>query len=122
MVANFAAGGAAVNVLAREAGARLVVVDAGVASPCEHPGVRSLRFGAGTADIAAGPAMTRSTAVAAIEAGVALAAELAHDGAGIVGVGEMGIGNTTSASALCAALLPAPAASVCGRGTGLDDA
>src|SRR6266853_1027176 len=60
MVANFAAGGAAINVLAREAGARLVVVDAGVAVPCEQPEVRSLRFGAGTASIARGPAMERA--------------------------------------------------------------
>ena len=59
MVANFAAGGAAINVLAREAGARLVVVDAGVAVPCEQPEVRALRFGAGTASITRGPAMER---------------------------------------------------------------
>src|SRR5438552_9888928 len=60
MVANFAAGGAAVNVLAREADARLLVVDAGVAVPCEQTEVRSLRFGPGTANIAAGPAMPRA--------------------------------------------------------------
>src|SRR5438477_4669692 len=57
MVANFAAGGAAINVLARATGARLVVVDAGVATPCDHPDVRSLRLGPGTASIARGPAM-----------------------------------------------------------------
>jgi nicotinate-nucleotide--dimethylbenzimidazole phosphoribosyltransferase len=122
MVANFATGGAAINVLAREARARLVVVDAGVAVPCEQPEVRSLRFGAGTANIARGPAMERAVAEAAVEAGRTLAAELVRDGIGLVAAGEMGIGNTTSASALAAALLPAEAIDVCGRGTGLDDA
>jgi nicotinate-nucleotide--dimethylbenzimidazole phosphoribosyltransferase len=120
MVANFVAGGAAINVLAREAGARLVVVDAGVVTPCA--GVRALRLGAGTASIARGPAMTRETAEHGLEAGTALASELVADGVGLVGLGEMGIGNTTAASALCAALLPAESAAVCGRGTGLDDA
>jgi len=107
MVANFVAGGAAVKVLAREAGAKLVVVDAGVGTP--------------TGNIARGPAMDRSTAESHVAAGRALAAELVADGFGLVGVGEMGIGNTTAASALCAALLPARAAEVCGRGTCLDD-
>ncbi|HEX4689979.1 MAG TPA: nicotinate-nucleotide--dimethylbenzimidazole phosphoribosyltransferase [Solirubrobacteraceae bacterium] len=106
MVANFADGGAAINVLAREVGARLVVVDAGVGAP--------------TANIARGPAMTRSAAEAQIAAGRAAAAELVADGIGLVGVGDMGIGNTTSAAALCAALLPAAPGAVCGPGTGLD--
>jgi nicotinate-nucleotide--dimethylbenzimidazole phosphoribosyltransferase len=119
MVANFVAGGAAINVLAREAGARLLVVDAGVATPAED--VRSLRLGAGTASIARGPAMARATAARGIEHGAALAAELAADGIGLVGLGEMGIANTTAASALCASLLPAAPEAVCGRGTGLDD-
>ena len=122
MVANFAAGGAAINVLAREAGARLVVVDAGVAVPCEQPEVRALRFGPGTASITRGPAMERAVAEAAVEAGSALVAELVREGIGLIAVGEMGIGNSTSASALAAALLPAHATAVCGRGTGLDDA
>jgi nicotinate-nucleotide--dimethylbenzimidazole phosphoribosyltransferase len=65
--------------------------------------------------------MPRAVAVRAIEAGAALAQELAGDGAGIIGVGEMGIGNSTAASALCAALLPSPPAAVCGRGSGLDE-
>jgi nicotinate-nucleotide--dimethylbenzimidazole phosphoribosyltransferase len=121
MVANFAAGGAAINVLALETGAGLVVVDAGVVEARTYPGVRSLRFGAGTANIAAGPAMPRDQAVAAIIAGAELARELADRGVGLIGIGEMGIANTTSASALCACLLPAAPALVCGRGTGLDD-
>jgi nicotinate-nucleotide--dimethylbenzimidazole phosphoribosyltransferase len=122
MVANFAAGGAAINVLARSVGARLVVVDAGVAVPVAADGVRSMRFGAGTGNIAVEPAMPRGEAAAAVLAGSELASELLHGGVGLVGVGEMGIANTTSASALCAALLRVDAAAVCGRGTGLDDA
>jgi nicotinate-nucleotide--dimethylbenzimidazole phosphoribosyltransferase len=121
MLANFASGGAAINVLAREAGARLVVVDAGVLRPVEHPAIRSLRIGAGTADATEGPAMTREQALAGIAAGADLAAELAGDRIGIVAVGDMGIGNTTAASALCAALLPAEPEAVCGRGTGIDE-
>jgi nicotinate-nucleotide--dimethylbenzimidazole phosphoribosyltransferase len=121
MLANFAAGGAAINVLARQAGARLVVVDAGVLHQVEHPAIRSLRLGAGTADATGGPAMTRERVLAGIAAGAGLATELAGEGIGIVALGDMGIGNTTAASALCAALLPAEPASVCGRGTGIDE-
>jgi len=121
MLANFAGGGAAINVLAREAGARLVVVDAGVLEPVAHPAIRPVRLGPGTGDATVGPAMTREQALHGIAAGAALAAELADDGVGIVALGEMGIGNTTAAAALCAALLPADPAAVCGRGTGVDD-
>jgi nicotinate-nucleotide--dimethylbenzimidazole phosphoribosyltransferase len=105
MLANFEAGGAAVCVLARRAGAQLVVVDSGV--------------GAGTDNIATGPAMSRERAVAGLLAGAELAARLDVDA---IALGEMGIGNTTSASALAAALLEVAPAAVCGRGTGLDDA
>jgi nicotinate-nucleotide--dimethylbenzimidazole phosphoribosyltransferase len=120
MVANFAAGGAAVNVLARQAGARLIVVDAGIALPFEHESVRSARLGAGTANLAEGPAMTAEQVRCGLEAGAALADGLRD--ADVVALGDMGIGNTTSASALTAALLGVDAARVCGRGTGLDDA
>jgi nicotinate-nucleotide--dimethylbenzimidazole phosphoribosyltransferase len=119
MVANFAAGGAAINVLARQAGARLIVVDAGVASPFEHELVRSVRIGPGTANIATGPAMTAAQSELALAAGGDLVAEL--DGVDVVALGEMGIGNTTSASALTAAILGVDPELVCGRGTGLDD-
>jgi nicotinate-nucleotide--dimethylbenzimidazole phosphoribosyltransferase len=122
MLATFASGGAAISVLAREAGARLVVVDAGVRMPADHPEVRVLRLGPGTADATAGPAMSPEYALAGIAAGVALAEEVVADGAGIVATGEMGIGNTTAAAAVCAALLPAEPEAVCGRGTGVDDA
>jgi nicotinate-nucleotide--dimethylbenzimidazole phosphoribosyltransferase len=119
MVANFAAGGAAINVLARQAGARLVVVDVGVAVPFEHELVRPVRIGAGTASIAQGPAMTEEQCASALAAGRALAAELGE--VDVVALGEMGIGNTTSAAALTAALVGVAPALVCGRGTGLDD-
>ena len=123
MLANFAAGGAAVAVLAREAGARLVVVDAGVLSPPVLDGVRSevVEEARGTGNIALGPAMALRVAVGLIEGGISLAQELADDGIGIVSVGDMGIANTTAASAVCGALLPADPSLVCGPGTGLDE-
>jgi len=122
MLATFASGGAAVCVLAREAGAPLVVVDAGVIG-AEIAGVRSEIVDGvrGTDDLTLGPAMSRSTAIGAIERGIALAGELAGEGVEIVGLGEMGIGNTTAASALTAAWLAEDPERVCGPGTGLDD-
>ncbi len=120
MLENFASGGAAICVLARTLGAELVVVDAGAREPFDDPSVRSVRIGAGTASAARGPAMARAEAVAAIDAGVELARELAGR-CTVVALGEMGIGNTTSASALHAALLGVPPALVCGPGTGLDE-
>jgi nicotinate-nucleotide--dimethylbenzimidazole phosphoribosyltransferase len=117
MVLNFSAGGAAINVLSRRAGARLLVVDAGVVSPVSAPNVRSLRFGPGTADFASGPAMSQPTAEDALLAGAALVDEL---GAGLVGVGEMGIGNSTSAAAIAASLLGVDPSLTVGPGTGLD--
>ena len=122
MLTNFATGGAAVAVLAREAGARLVVVDAGVVGSPVADGVRSAVVDEvrGTGNIALGPAMSLRVAIRLIERGIAFAGSLADDGIGIVAVGDMGIGNTTAASALCAALLPADPSLVCGPGTGLD--
>lgn len=123
MMRNFVAGGAAVCVLARQAGARVVVVDMGVAGELPPtPAIRSRRIAAGTGNFTRGPAMTRAQAVAAVEVGIALASELAGDGIGLAGIGEMGIGNTTSASALVAALTGASPEEVTGRGTGVDDA
>jgi nicotinate-nucleotide--dimethylbenzimidazole phosphoribosyltransferase len=122
MLSTFAAGGAAICVLARAAGAELVVVDAGVREPYDSPRVRDLRLGAGTANAAHGPAMTRAAAVEALCRGASLAAELASAGFSLVALGDMGIGNTTAASALAAALLGCEPADVCGPGTGLDAA
>ena len=123
MLLNFARGGAAINVLARQAGARVVVVDMGVAhAPPATPEIRACRIGAGTANFARGPAMSRAQALAALAAGAALANELARDGIGLLGIGEMGIANTTAASALAAVFTGAPPGEVTGRGTGIDDA
>ena len=119
MLATFAAGGAAISVLARAAGAELVVVDAGVVEPYSDPAIRDLRLGPGTANAALGPAMTRELAAESIERGRALARDL---GATAVALGDMGIANTTSASAICCALLGREPAEMCGPGTGLDAA
>jgi nicotinate-nucleotide--dimethylbenzimidazole phosphoribosyltransferase len=120
MVENFCRGGAAVNVLARHAGARVVVADLGVAADlAAHPALARHRIAPGTASLARGPAMTREQALAAIAAGAGLVDESDAD---CVGTGEMGIGNTTAASALTAALTGADPAAVTGRGTGVDDA
>jgi nicotinate-nucleotide--dimethylbenzimidazole phosphoribosyltransferase len=121
MLAAFTAGGAAIDVLARETGLRLVVVDAGMLEPIDHPAVRNARLGAGTADASEGPAMTREHALEGLLTGAAIAEELAGEGFGIVATGDMGIANTTAAAALCAVLLPAAPEAVCGRGTGVDD-
>jgi nicotinate-nucleotide--dimethylbenzimidazole phosphoribosyltransferase len=123
MVGNFARGGAAINVLARRAGARVVVVDVGVAAelPAELPIVhRKLAYG--SANITAGPAMSRDQALAAIGVGLEVVeAEIAR-GLDVVCLGEMGIGNTTAASAIVAAMTGLPVEDVTGRGTGIDDA
>jgi len=122
MVENFLRGGAAVNVLARQAGARVVVADFGVATPLSASGgLVSRPVAAGTRNMAAGPAMTRDQAAAAIEAGATLAMEAIDAGADLLGTGEMGIGNTTAASAITAAITGADGETVTGRGTGVDD-
>ena len=122
MVENFLRGGAAINVLARQAGARVVVADFGVAMPLPPAaGLVSCRIGAGTANMARGPAMTREEAARAIERGAALAEEAIDAGADLLATGEMGIGNTTAASAITAAITGAPVETVTGRGTGIDE-
>jgi nicotinate-nucleotide--dimethylbenzimidazole phosphoribosyltransferase len=120
MVENFCRGGAAVNVLARQAGARVVIADLGVATDLPpHPQLSSRKIAPGTANFARGPAMSRDQALAAITTGAGLVEAAAPD---CVGTGEMGIANTTAASALTAALTGADPAAVTGRGTGVDDA
>ncbi|MCX7853605.1 MAG: nicotinate-nucleotide--dimethylbenzimidazole phosphoribosyltransferase [Caldilineales bacterium] len=122
MVGNFLAGGAAINVLARHVGARVLVVDMGVAAELPpHPRLISRRVGCGTANMAMGPAMTREQALAALHAGMDIAAAAVADGADILATGEMGIGNTTAAAAVACALGGFTPATVVGRGTGLDD-
>jgi nicotinate-nucleotide--dimethylbenzimidazole phosphoribosyltransferase len=121
MLANFAAGGAAVSVLARTVGAEVVVVDAGVAELLDDERIRPVRIGTGTANATRGPAMTRAQALRAITAGAELADELAERGVNAIVLGDMGIGNTTAAAAVHAELLDVAANEVCGPGTGLDD-
>jgi nicotinate-nucleotide--dimethylbenzimidazole phosphoribosyltransferase len=129
MVANFVDGGAAINVLARLAGAEVITVDVGVAGPISRAspaldrGARliSARVANGTRDMTLEPAMTRAEAETAIEVGRSIVAELVSSGVDLIAVGEMGIGNTTAASALTAAITGRSAAEVTGRGTGIDD-
>lgn len=123
MVANFCAGGAAVTVFARQAGADVLVTDVGVATPIPTDSPRMLRrtIRPGTADLAAGPAMSRQEARAALDVGAEVAALAVDGGSQMLVTGEMGIGNTTPAAALIAALTGHAADEVTGRGTGIDD-
>lgn len=122
MVLNFLRGGAAINVLARQAGARVTVVDIGVAVEFEAaPGLIQRKVMCGTRNQAQGPAMTRAEAEQALQVGVDVLNEEAARGLDIVATGDMGIGNTTPSSAIAAALTGLPVAQVVGRGTGIDD-
>jgi nicotinate-nucleotide--dimethylbenzimidazole phosphoribosyltransferase len=146
MLANFARGGAAINVLARQVGAEVVVVNMGTRSQLdkktkEWPGLRyseapatqptdaetclkvyNTSVGPGTASFTRGPAMTVAQALQAVHTGFNIAADLCSAGIGLIGIGEMGIGNTTAASALTAIFTGASPERVTGRGTGIDDA
>lgn len=122
MVLNFLRGGAAINVLAKAAGARVMVVDMGVAAELPaHPHLISRKIGYGTNNMAVGPAMTRPQARAAIEAGVEIATGAVTEGASVIGTGDMGIGNTTASSAIVAAMTQEDLRVVTGRGTGIDE-
>ncbi len=121
MVRNFARGGAAISVLAQEWGARLEVVNVGTVEPMEDlPGVMHHRIGPGTANFIHEPAMTVDQLQEALAAGRHAADRAAINGAHLFIGGEMGIGNTTSATAVACSLLNRPAAHLAGPGTGLD--
>jgi nicotinate-nucleotide--dimethylbenzimidazole phosphoribosyltransferase len=122
MVRNFARGGAAINVLAADAGARLLVADLGIDWQGRTPPAEVVRLpiGAGTADLAERAAMSREQARASLTAGVQLAERLADDGADLIALGEMGIGNTTASAAIIAVLADRPPREVTGLGTGID--
>jgi nicotinate-nucleotide--dimethylbenzimidazole phosphoribosyltransferase len=137
MAANFLRGGAAISVLARHAGAGVVIIDAGIAHPVPAASVaradgrlaqegpvlfRSASAGRGTSNMATGPAMSAAQACALIEAGRALAHELSVGDASVIATGDMGIGNTTAAAAITSVFTRRPPVEVTGRGTGLDDA
>ncbi|MCK9274489.1 MAG: nicotinate-nucleotide--dimethylbenzimidazole phosphoribosyltransferase [Syntrophales bacterium] len=122
MVKNMCAGGAAVNVLARQAGADVTVVDIGVRydfSPCER--LIAKKIGHGTKNFTAGPAMSRGEALCALMTGIGLAGDFARAGYDMIGTGEMGIGNTTASSAVFAVMAGLPPEEVTGRGTGIDE-
>jgi nicotinate-nucleotide--dimethylbenzimidazole phosphoribosyltransferase len=123
MVCNFLKGGAGISVLAKHIGARVIVVDMGVSTTMKpSPGLVSKRVAPGTANMARGPAMSREQAAEAVWAGIEVVEEELKKGLDIVGTGDMGIGNTTSSSAICAVMTGEPVKLVTGRGTGVDDA
>jgi nicotinate-nucleotide--dimethylbenzimidazole phosphoribosyltransferase len=121
MVYNFVRGGAAINVFARQIGALLRVVDVGVAADLETDGVWKKKVRYGTANFLREHAMTREEAHRCVEAGMEAAETIVAEGARLLIIGEMGIGNTTASSAMLAALTGADAEAVVGRGTGISD-
>ncbi len=122
MIANMAHGGAAINVLAKQSGAELCLVDIGVDADVSYlTGVRHEKIRPGTRNMIHEPAMTKDETIRALAVGIRLAAEAAEQGIGILGTGDMGIANTTASAALMAALLPCTATDIAGRGTGIDD-
>lgn len=121
MVLNFLGGGAAINCFCREHQIELKVVDAGILTPIDDPRLIHQRLGAGTADLSVEPAMSREQALLGLQLGSELAKAQIADGCNLLAFGEMGIGNTTPASALLAALTGVPVAACVGRGTGIDD-
>lgn len=123
MVLNFLRGGAAVNVLARHADIEVRVVDIGVAFDFEAtPGLIHKKVMAGTNNLLQESAMSPAQAEQALQVGIGLATEAAQQGIGLIGTGEMGIGNTTASSAIAAVMTRRPVQEVTGRGTGIDDA
>ncbi len=123
MVLNFLRGGAGVNVLARHAGIEVRVVDIGVAYEFGSiPGLIHKKVMAGTNSFLTGAAMSREQAEQAIAIGIQLVADAASQGVGMIGTGEMGIGNTTASTAITAVMTGRSVEDVAGRGTGIDDA
>jgi len=122
MVANFTAGGAAINVLGRLGNVEVEVVDVGVKADLDLPGVKRARIKKGSDNFRRGPAMSRTEALRAVKIGLDCALEAVENGIGVLATGEMGIGNTTASSAVMAALTGYEISLVVGRGTGLDDA
>ncbi|MDR5819487.1 nicotinate-nucleotide--dimethylbenzimidazole phosphoribosyltransferase [Caballeronia sp. LZ043] len=127
MVANFLAGGAAINALSRSVGMTLEIVDAGVATPIPavqagpDVGYERESLGPGTRNFAREPAMSRATALDAIARGAACVRRHAALGTNVIGFGEMGIANTSAAACLMSRLCGVPIDDCVGRGTGLDD-
>jgi nicotinate-nucleotide--dimethylbenzimidazole phosphoribosyltransferase len=125
MLRNIARGGAAISVLARHYGYQLKVIDMGVATDTraeDLPGVIYRRIASGTRNFMREPAMTEAQAESALEAGIEIANEAIDGGSTLIGIGEMGIANSTSAAALLSAITGTDPVLIAGRGTGLDDA
>ncbi|MBX6422188.1 nicotinate-nucleotide--dimethylbenzimidazole phosphoribosyltransferase [Thermosulfurimonas sp. F29] len=121
MIYNFLSGGAGINVIARQAGAEVFVVDVGVAGEVEAPGLVKRKVVSGTRNLAREPAMTRAEAEEAIRVGMELAEEAAREGVRLLIPGDMGIGNTTPSACLICHFLGEPPERIVGRGTGVDD-
>ena len=123
MVGNFLGGGAVVNAIAKTVGARVSVLDVGVAGELDrHPSLRGAKVRPGTDDLSRGPAMGREEAARAVLAGAGVAEELVESGGvDLLVVGDMGIANTTPASALISTFTGRPPEETTGRGTGIDD-
>ena len=122
MVLNFLHGGAAINVLARQAHARVIVVDIGVNAEFDPmPGLERRKIAYGTQNLLHGPAMTRTQAEEAIQVGLQTVEQEYARGLDVVATGDMGIGNTTPSAAICAVMTGLPVAQVTGRGTGVDN-
>jgi len=121
MVMNFLSGGAAVNVLAKQVGARVQVVDMGVDGDFGNlEGLLVHKIGNGTNNFLEGPAMSDEQANKSIEVGIRLVQDACDNGMGVIGLGEMGIGNTTSSSAIAAVMTRQSVATLTGKGTGVD--
>jgi len=126
MVYNFLSGGAGINVLAQHVGARVVVVDMGVAEKIRVPKIKVQNFkdkkiGYGTKNMTKGPAMTKEEAIKSIETGIEVFESEFKRGIDIIGMGDMGIGNTTASSAITSVITERPVQDVTGRGTGIDE-
>ena len=119
--ADIAAGHSNVNAVAAANGAKVLAVDMGMVTKPDIPGLVDCRIASGTADMTAGSAMSREQAVQAVSAGIDIVCGLKKQGAQLIVTGEMGIGNTTAASAIAAAVLGEPVQRVTGRGAGLSD-
>jgi len=122
MVYNFISGGAAINALARHAGAEVIVVDMGVDHDFERlAGLLDRKIGRGTANFAKGPAMSHAEAIRCLETGIALARSCPSAAIDLVGTGDMGIANSTPSAAIAAVFTGLPPSKVTHRGTGIDD-
>jgi nicotinate-nucleotide--dimethylbenzimidazole phosphoribosyltransferase len=121
MLSNFISGGAAINVLSKHVGADVVLVDVGAVGDIKHPLIINRKVKKGTDNFTRGPAMSREEAVKAVEVGIEVAMEKINEGAGLIAIGDMGIGNTTASSALIAAFTGFPVRSVVGKGTGISE-